>query len=517
MADNGATTTPPWTPQHRKGCDGGEGCQCPQVRAYNCEADVIGYGGQAGGGKTDYLLGKAGTQHHRSIIFRREFPRLEGIIARSREIFAGGQDHRADSFNESLHRWTLEGGARTIQLAAMQYEDDKNNFQGRPYDFYGFDEVTEFSESQVRFVTAWNRSTHIDPTTGKPQRCQVAMTFNPPMTDAGEWVTRFFAPWLDENYPHPAQDGELRWFAMVDGREVERPDGQPFEHDGVTITPRSRTFFHAGLKDNPILAATNYAVTIDALPEPLRSFLKGNFKAARVASPWQVIPRAWVLLANERWRQWQANGFYGVVTDIGNDVGGGGEGGDASIAALACDRLRIRELVALDVRDPMQATMQVANMLAAMLRENPHAVAFPDVIGIGAGVVHRLAELGLPVCGYNAARGTTLRDRSGNLGFANWRAAGWWILREMLDPALDLGACLPPDDMLTAELVAPTYSIVGRGLIQIEEKVALRKRLGRSTDRADAVIHAVSGRVLAMAEREQVVSANFEPVHIGNY
>src|SRR5579871_6161671 len=61
----------------------------PQTLAYNSEADVLFYGGQAGGGKTDLLLGVAHTSHHRSIIFRREYPQLKGIEDRSQSIFSG--------------------------------------------------------------------------------------------------------------------------------------------------------------------------------------------------------------------------------------------------------------------------------------------------------------------------------------------------------------------------------------------------------------------------------------------
>src|SRR3990167_10898502 len=178
---------PAWTPQPG-----------PQALAYESQADITGYGGAAGGGKTALLIGLAGTRHTRAIIFRREFPRLEGIEARSREIFnAAGVERFRDHYNESLHRWELARGA-TIRFAAMQYEDDKQNFQGRPYDFYGFDEVSEFTETQMRFVTAWNR------TTKRGQRCRVVLTFNPPMDEAAEWGIRYFAPRLERAPPPPA-------------------------------------------------------------------------------------------------------------------------------------------------------------------------------------------------------------------------------------------------------------------------------------------------------------------------
>ncbi len=145
----------------------------PQERAYHCEADVIGYGGAAGGGKSDLLLGMAGTLHQRSIIFRRVFPSMRGLIERSREVFPD------DDYNESLHVWRL-GGGRMIEFGSVQYEQDRKKFQGQPHDFIGVDEATEFPEATIRFLSAWNRS--VVP----GQACRMVLTFNPPMDDAGE-------------------------------------------------------------------------------------------------------------------------------------------------------------------------------------------------------------------------------------------------------------------------------------------------------------------------------------------
>lgn len=455
-------SAPVWTPQAG-----------PQAAAYNSAADVIGYGGAAGGGKSDLLLGMAGTQHQRSIIFRRVFPSLRGLIERSREIFNQQNDtHAKDSFNESLHVWRL-GDGRLIEFGAVQYDQDKKKHQGQPRDFIGFDEATEFPEPIIRFLMAWNR------TTTPGQRCRVVLTFNPPMDDAGDWVVRFFAPWLDPGNPRPAADGELRWYAMVDGKEIERPDGQPFEHKGETITPRSRTFFHASLKDNPALASTGYGATIDALPEPLRSLLRGNFAAGRTVDPWQCIPAAWVKAAQARWTEERPAGSYVVGCDPAR---GGG------------DQMAIARLYGGTWFAPIEiypgAAVPNGPSAAALLTADIAAGASMgvDVIGVGASVYDSLQDNGASVQAINFGAGASnLTDRSGRLKFRNVRAAAYWKLREALDPDHGEGLALPPDPDLMADLCAPRYELKPSG-IQLEDKDDISARLGRSPDRGDAVV-----------------------------
>jgi hypothetical protein len=60
----------------------------PQTEAYLSEADVLLYGGQAGGGKSFLLMGLSSQEHQRSIIFRRESSQTDGLEE------AGKADHR---------------------------------------------------------------------------------------------------------------------------------------------------------------------------------------------------------------------------------------------------------------------------------------------------------------------------------------------------------------------------------------------------------------------------------------
>ncbi len=462
------------------------------------------------GGKTDLGLGLAGTQHRRSIIFRRVFPSVRGIIERSREIFnAYGAEHSRDSYNESLHIWRLASG-RQIEFGSLQYETDKKKYQGQPHDLYVFDEVTEFTESQVRFVIGWNRSTYVDPVTRQPQRCRVLMTFNPPFDEAGEWVTRYFAPWLDDKHPHPAADGELRWYATIEGeeREVEEADlgwyvlsgrghrrvdsGQAvpddeaesgylipvraFEHDGDLVMARSRTFFHASLRDNPILEATGYGATIDAMPEPLRSLLKGKFNVVRLPDPWQVIPTDWIKAAQARWTAQPPDL---AMRAMGVDVARGGKD-QTCIARMVGEWLDLHAYPGVETPDGPSVAARVIG-----LRQGDPPIGV-DVIGVGASAYDSLRMQDLPVQPINFAESSDGTDKTGALRMVNVRAEAYWTLREALDPANGQAIALPPDDELRADLAAPHYKIVPRG-IQIEAKEDIAERIGRSPDKGDAV------------------------------
>jgi hypothetical protein len=69
--------------------------------------------------------------------------------------------------------------------------------------------------------------------------------------------------------------------------------------------------------------------------------------------------------------------------------------------------------------------------------------------------------------------------------YPNARSQAWFDFAEQL-AAVDLD----DDEQLAADLVAPTYRIDSRGRRVVEAKADTRKRLGRSPDRADAVLMA---------------------------
>src|SRR5262245_16347251 len=88
----------------------------PQTDAYYSAADVLLYGGQGGGGKSDLGLGLAFSgPHRRSLILRRKYTNLGGLIDRAKEINGGAQ-----GFNGSAPpRFRLSD--RLIEFGANQH------------------------------------------------------------------------------------------------------------------------------------------------------------------------------------------------------------------------------------------------------------------------------------------------------------------------------------------------------------------------------------------------------------
>jgi hypothetical protein len=92
---------------------------------------------------------------------------------------------------------------------------------------------------------------------------------------------------------------------------------------------------------------------------------------------------------------------------------------------------------------------------------------------------------------FNAAAKSSRKDISGELGFVNTRVAAWYNLRDQLDPSQSPVLCLPPDDNLIGDLVSPSAAeVMSGGKLKMESKDDIKKRIGRSTDHADAVVQA---------------------------
>ncbi len=443
----------------------------PQMAALQSEADILFYGGTAGGGKTDLLLGAALTEQEHSIIFRREAVQLIGLEERMTKILG-----TRNGYNSQSGLWRLPGD-RVMELGSVKEPDDWMKYQGRAHDLKGFDEITHFLELQFRTLIGWMR-------TDNPNvRQRVICAGNPPTSAEGEWVIRFWAPWLDPQHPNPAKPGELRWFVTDEqGKDMEVPGPDPVLVGKEWMKPKSRTFISADVDDNLFLQITGYKATLQALPEPLRSqMLHGDFMAGRNDPVWQLIPTDWVKAAQARWQPRTAKG---EMTVMGFDPARGGI--DKSCAA----------------RRHGQWFDELVSAPGAVTKDGPTAAGFVvplvrngacicvDSIGIGSSALDFIEGLNLNVYAVNGSEASTAMTKAGNLRFRNKRAEMYWLLREALDPTNPDPIALPPDIELLGDLTAVRYKVVTMGkeaAIQIRSKDEIREALGRSPDKGDAV------------------------------
>jgi hypothetical protein len=129
-------------------------------------------------------------------------------------------------------------------------------------------------------------------------------------------------------------------------------------------------------------------------------------------------------------------------------------------------------------------TMRTAGLIKRAYDETepamrPAAICI-DVIGIGAGVVDRLSEQGLPVVGVNVGESAAVKER-----FNRQRDELWWAAREWFEGR----ACsMPEDESLIGELTAVIYGFTSANKLKVEDKQAMKKRLGLSPDLADAFV-----------------------------
>lgn len=444
----------------------------PQCLAYdlavNSNVMEIGYGGQAGGGKSDLMIGLAGTVFDKSYIFRSEYTQMDGLIDRGNEVYPTG-------FVEGRKRgWSF--GNRVIRLRGLR-DGDWKKYQGQPKDFIAFDEAAEIPRKDVRSVTGWSRAIP-----GK--RTLVMYGFNPPTTPEGQWIVEMFAPWIDPDYPGKrAESGEIRWFVHATdsaGKEeiIEVPDGSAYTHtDGQQYLPISRTFISSSRHNNPYLG-DEYERRLDALPEPLRTLVKtGDMTLGVRDDEWQCIKTEWVVTAQDKARRRGKPDL--ALRAVGVDVAHGGAD-KTVIAKVYGTYFDIHAYPGIETPRGEDVAMKVHTLMES---NAPMAV---DGVGYGASAVERLRDdYRYEVLTFNAGERSDATDKSGRFGFKNKRAEVYWKFREALEAGEIDG--LPQDRMIRVELCAARYRIVG-GKYVLEEKDDIKKRLGHSPDYADAIV-----------------------------
>lgn len=184
-----------------------------------------------------------------------------------------------------------------------------------------------------------------------------------------------------------------------------------------------------------------------------------------------VIPLEWCIAARNR----DVKPFANAPEIWGVDVARFGD--DSSALAKRRGNVQVEPVREWYGKDIMQ-TAGMIYMEYQDARNKPMSINV-DVIGMGAGVVDRLKELGLPVVGINVSESASVSDH-----YSRLRDELWFLCRDWLE-AKDCK--LADDDPLIAELTTVKYDIAGStGKVKVEGKDEMKKRGVSSPNRADA-------------------------------
>ena len=236
-----------------------------QREFFESKARHTAYGGARGGGKSWAIRRKL-------VLLALHYPGLQLLLLR-RTLSELTENHvRAlqtelsgfVDYNQTQRVFTFPNGSR-IKLGYCDNEQDVYRYQGQEYDVIAMEEATQFTESQMQFISTCNRTVRTDFSPRMYYTCN-------PGGVGHNWVKRLF---IDRQY-----------------RGSERAEDY--------------VFIPARVTDNPFLMRDKlYQTTLENLPEPLRrAYLDGDWdvlagqyfgeflRSRHVVEPF-TIPKSW--------------------------------------------------------------------------------------------------------------------------------------------------------------------------------------------------------------------------------
>lgn len=283
----------------------------PQQRFCASDADILIFGGEAGGGKTWILTYEAGKWTHLpgygGIIFRRDSTQLVGpgsCWEKARMLYPAMGARMVESPN-MVAKWEDDSGESfaEVHFRHCQHEWTVEDHDGKEYAFVGIDEGQYWSAYMLWYL--WGRCRTMCGV--KPY---MRITCNP---DPDCYLRTLLDWWIDPKtgYPIPERDGVVRWavrqgddLKWFDDREsaqsycrelLEAADDPEIARELEHLKPISISFIRSRLKDNPALLAEDpdYGARLAMQDADSRAKkLGGNWNSRPKAG--EMFDRAWV-------------------------------------------------------------------------------------------------------------------------------------------------------------------------------------------------------------------------------
>ena len=179
-------------------------------------------------------------------------------------------------------------------------------------------------------------------------------------------------------------------------------------------------------------------------------------------------------------------------------------GDDTTALAKRCGNVLLEPVREWRKIDLMQVSGIIYREYAETPLEKRPTSINVDVIGLGAGVVDRLRELGLPVRGINVGEAAAFDPQR----YMRLRDELWFRAKEWFDTR---AVTIPKDQGLIGELTVPKYKIESSGKIKVESKDDMKKRGVKSPNKADAFNLTFAGGDVAIESRRFSAVSHYDP------
>lgn len=276
-------------------------------------ADIVIYGGAAGGGKTWSLLVEPlrylTNPEFGAVVFRRTIPEIThegGMWDEARKLYPlfGGQS------NVNEHQYRFPAGM-VVTFSHLQRVEDVYNWRSAQIPLIEFDQLETFTAYQFFYMLSRNRS-----------MCGVKPYVRATCNPEPGWLADFLAWWIGvDGYAIPERSGNTRYFVRVN--DVIYWAGTPEELTAQypDSKPLSVTFILSTIFDNPILLETDpgYLANLEALPQVDRERLLGD---RQKGGNWKIRSTTGKVFDNIVIRKISDEEIYGKADRHGIKVGG---------------------------------------------------------------------------------------------------------------------------------------------------------------------------------------------------
>lgn len=415
------------------------------------------YGGAKFGGKSVFIV-------YYTFLYARKIIKLCSLTSQKYPVCVGflGRKRGTDFNKTTLETWKrfipvsmfeIKAQAKSIYInntvsidfGGMDDEETVNKFNSAEYAYIGIDQAEELERDDWAKLRGAHRLQIKNPETGKQVQVPLRMllTSNPADCPLS----------LDFN-----------------------PEGDP----NVKI-PKYRHFVPALPKDNEFADNVSYVQQLNEAwkhrPEILEAYRDGIWKNLRGFNT--LIHKEWVLSAIRKETESQTTVRRLISVDPARF-------GDDETVIYVLENYTVLECVTMFHADGDEIAIRIIK-LCEQYKINYVVL---DIIGIGVGVSNSLKLLSPDIVRFELNSEATPENEEDAEKYSNVRSAMWWKTADLF--AEGKICQLPNDDKLISDLTTVRYRFV-RGKRAVELKDDIKKRLGRSPDRGDALVMGIYG------------------------